>query len=138
MNVDWKNVVKNGGLKICSPAKAKALSIFPNCIGWCAGYDPKVAGIVVFKSQKGDDFPLSQASVNYLTKGKMEGRVEQDFVLFLRRGTNGNLEFVNVMTLEEVQVTVRHLALNDPNDASKGSSYWWLPGTTTVDEEVPF
>jgi hypothetical protein len=137
VNVDWKNVVKNGGLKICSPAKAKALSIFPNRIGWCAD-NPKVAGIVVFKSQNGDDFPLSQASVNYLTKGKIEGRVEQDFILFVRRGTNGDLEFVNVMTLEEVQAAVRHLALYDPKDASRGSSYWWLPGTTTVDEEVPF
>ena len=129
--------MKNGGLKICSLTTAKAKGVFPNRIGWLAD-NPKIAGIVVFKSQRGDDFPLSQASVNYLTKGKIEGRVEEDFVLFLRRGTNGNLEFVNVMTLEEVQAFVRHLPLHEPNDASKGSSYWWLPGTTTVDEEVPF
>ena len=138
-DVDWKSIVKNGELKICSLAKAKAKGVFPNRIGWLAD-SPKIAGIVVFRSQKGDDFPLSQASVNYLNKGKIEGRVEEDFILFLRRGTNGNLEFVNVMTLEEVQALVRDLPLYEPNDASRGSSYWWLPGTPTTvdDEEVPF
>ena len=137
-DVDWKSIVKNGELKICSLAKAKAKGVFPNRIGWLAD-SPKIAGIVVFRSQKGDDYPLSQASLDYLRAGKAEGRVEQDFVLLLRRGANGDREFVNVMTLEEVQVLVRDLPLYEPNDASKGSSYWWLPGTpTTVDEEVPF
>jgi hypothetical protein len=43
--VDLKNVVENGELKICSPAKAKAKGVFPNRIGWVAD-NPKVAGIV--------------------------------------------------------------------------------------------
>ena len=71
--------------EICSLTTAKAKGVFPNRIAWLAD-DPKIAGIVVFKSQRGDDYPLSQASVNYLSKGKTEGRVEEDFILFLRRG----------------------------------------------------
>ena len=105
---------------------AKAKGVFPNRIGWLAD-NPKIAGIVVFRSQKGDDYPLSQASLDYLRAGKAEGRVEQDFVLLLRRGANGDREFVNVMTLEEVQVLVRDLPLYEPNDASKGSSYSGCP-----------
>ena len=121
--VDLKNVVENGELKICSPAKAKAKGVFPNRIGWVAD-NPKVAGIVVFKSQNGDDYPRSQASLNVLRAGKTEGRVEQEFVLLLRRAADGSLEFVDVMTLEEIQTLVRGLPLYEPNDASKAPSAW--------------
>ena len=138
MNVDWKNVVKKWRPEnLFADDGEGEKGVFPNRIAWLAD-DPKIAGIVVFKSQNGDDFPLSQASVNYLSKGKIEGRVEEDFILLLRRGTNGDLEFVNAITLEEVRALVASLPLHEPNDASRGSSYWWLPGTQTVDEEVPF
>jgi hypothetical protein len=73
--VDLKNVVENGELKICSPAKAKAKGVFPNRIGWVAD-NPKVAGIVVFKSQNGDDYPRSQASLNVLRAAFLQGLQE--------------------------------------------------------------
>jgi hypothetical protein len=114
--MDWKSIIDNGGLSICSAQEAKAKDVYPNRLGWLKE-DPKIGAAIVFQSET--DFALGKAILEYLVKAK---GLKEAFVLLLRRGVNGHLEFVNAATIEEVEALLRNIK---PTEGNWGP-FWWL------------
>lgn len=118
--MDWKNIIDNdGNLRLCSDAEAQAKKVYPNRLGWPAT-QPKIGAVVVFKSKT--DFALSSVGLDYIVDAVRQHRIEQGFVLLLRKD-RGKFVFVNAAPVEEVKAALNN---NRPIDGEWGP-YWWLP-----------
>jgi hypothetical protein len=129
--MDWKSIIDNGGLIICSAQEAKAKGVYPNRLGWLKE-NPKIGAVIVFQSET--DFALGKASLEYLAKAKAEKGLKEAFILLLRRGVNGHLEFINAATTEEVEALLRN---NKPTEGIWGQ-FWWLEAELCDPNTVPF
>jgi hypothetical protein len=130
--MDWKIIINNGGIIICSAQQAKAKGVYPNRLGWLKE-NPKIGEAIVYQSET--DFALGQASLEYLVKAKAGGRLDEAFVLLLCRGMNGQPEFVNAATIEEVQALLRNIK---PTEGNWGP-FWWLRAELCDDpDDVPY
>jgi hypothetical protein len=90
MKVDWKTIIKNGGLVMCSEAEAKALKILPNRLGF-AKDNPRLGALIAFQHDNGL-WPVSVNGMN-LAKAKLEaGEFDSMDVLQLR--SEDSLELV--------------------------------------------
>jgi hypothetical protein len=131
MDINWKAIIDNDGLIICSAQEAQAKGVYPNRLGWLKK-DPKIGAVIVFQSET--DFALGKASLDYIAKPKAEGRLKEAFVLLLRRGVNGHLEFINSATIEEVEALLHN---NPPREGTWGP-FWWLQAELCHPNAVPF
>jgi|SRR6266540_398487 hypothetical protein len=129
--MDWKIIIDNDELIICSAQEAQAKGVYPNRLGWWKK-DPKIGAVIVFQSET--DFALGKASLDYVTKPKAEGRLKEAFVLLLRGGINGQNEFVNAATIEEVKALLRNITPRE----GKWGLFWWLCAELCHPNAVPF
>jgi hypothetical protein len=130
--MDWKSIIDNGGLIICSAQEAKAKGVYPNRLGWLKE-DPKIGAAIVFQSET--DFALGKASLEYLATAKAEGRLKEAFVLLVRRGMNGQPEYVNDATIEKVEASICNIR---PTEGNWGQPYWWLEADLGDPNTVPY
>jgi hypothetical protein len=126
--VKWKDAIANGTLKIIPTTLAQSKGIYPNTIAHIDGH-PRVGAVVVFQSDA--DFALGKAGLDYVTAAKAEGRLDEGWVLLLRRKGNA-FEFVNAAPLEVVAGVVA----NTPSRMGQWGEFWWLPAEIEV--TVPF
>jgi hypothetical protein len=129
--MDWKSIIDNDELNICSAQEAQAKGVYPNRLGWLKK-DPKIGAVIVFQSET--DFALGKASLDYVAKPKAEGRLKEAFVLLLRGGINGQSEFVNAATIEEVKALLHGIT---PRKGNWGP-FWWLQAELCHPNAVPF
>src|SRR5262245_8460952 len=125
--IDWKRIIDDGNLVIKKPS-----GIFPNAFGWPKD-NPRIGAAIVYQSQT--DFALGKATLDHALKAKANGRLDEAYVLFVRRGVANGLEFVRAVPAEKIEVRVRNLALYSGN----WGSYWWLHADEmpwTEDEDV--
>jgi hypothetical protein len=115
----WKDAIANGTLKITPTSVAQANGIYPNTLAVIDGH-PKVGAIVVFQSDT--DFALGKAGLDYMTLAKAEGRLDEAWVLFLRKVGN-RFEFVNVAPAETIAKIVNGLVTR----SGQWGEFWWLP-----------
>jgi hypothetical protein len=129
--MDWETIINDGELNICSAQEAQAKGVYPNRLGWLKK-DPKIGVVIVYQSET--DFALGKASLDYVAKPKAEGRLKEAFVLLLRRGINGQNEFVNAATIEEVKALLRNIP---PREGNWGP-FWWLQAELCHPDAVPY
>jgi hypothetical protein len=129
--MDWKSIIDNDGLIICSVQEAKAKGVYPNRLAWLKE-NPKIGAVIVFQSET--DFAFGKASLEYITKAKAEERLEKGYVILVRGSMNGRLEFVNAATIEEVEALVRNIPPHD----GKWGPFWWLRAELCHPNAVPF
>jgi hypothetical protein len=124
----WKEAAANGKLKVSPTQAAQAKGVYPNSLAWIDGC-PRVGAIVAFQSDS--DFALGKAGLDYVTQAKAEGRLDEAWVLLLRKQGNGYL-YVNSATAEAVVKVVTEL----PTRAGSWGEFWWLPAGFEM--AVPF
>jgi hypothetical protein len=129
--MDWETIINDGELIICSEQEAKAKGVYPNRLGWLKE-NPRIGVAIVFQSET--DFAFGKASLDYITKAKAEGRLDEAFMLLLRRGVNGHLEFVNAATLEEIEALLRNI----PPRKGNWGPFWWLQAELCHPDAVPY
>jgi hypothetical protein len=124
----WKEAIESGSLKISPTHVAQAKNIYPNALAWVDGH-PRVGAIVVFQSES--DFALGKAGLDYVTQAKAEGRLDEAYVVLLRKLGN-RYEYVNCAPVEAVAKVVNEF----PARAGSWGEFWWLPAGIEV--TVPF
>jgi hypothetical protein len=124
----WKDAVENGKLKLSPTQVAQAKSIYPNLLAWIEG-QPRIGAIVVFQSDS--DFALGKAGLDYVTRAKAEGRLDDAYVLLLRKHGN-RYEYINSNPVEAVTKVVSEM----PARAGQWGDFWWLPAGFEM--AVPF
>jgi len=124
----WKDAIANGTLKISPTSVAQAKGIYPNVLAWIDG-QPKIGAVAVFQSDT--DFALGKAALEYLIAAKTEDRLDEAWVLFLRKVGN-RFEFVNAAPVETIAKTVNDLVTR----SGQWGEFWWLPPEFEV--VVPF
>jgi hypothetical protein len=120
MDMDWKSIIDNGGIAICSAEEAQAKGVYPNRLGWLKE-DPKIGAVIVFQSET--DFAFGKNSLEYVTKAKVEKRLKEAYVVLVRGGMNDyhleHLEYINDATIEKIKALVHNIR---PRGGSGGSS----------------
>jgi len=133
-NMEWKKIIDEGELRLCSGEEARAKKVYPNRLAWLAK-QPKIGVVVVFQSET--DFALGRAGLYYIVNAVRQQRIEKGFVLLLRKD-NGKLEFVNAAPAEEIETALHN---NRPPLEGAWGPYWWLPADLAeilAPETVPF
>jgi hypothetical protein len=81
--------------------------------------------------QSETDFALGKAGLDYVVKAKAEGRIDEGYVLLLRKHGN-QIEYVDSAPVEVAAKVVSEMSPR----SGKWGEFWWLP--PGIDEEVPF
>ena len=123
-----KDLVESGKLEISPTQAAQAKGIYPNALAWVDG-NPRIGAIVVFQSD--NDFALGKAGLDYLTRAKAEGRLDEGQVSLLRKH-GGRYEYVNAAPVEAVTKVVAEM----PARGGQWGEFWWLPAE--IEMTVPF
>ncbi|HEX3339692.1 MAG TPA: hypothetical protein VHT68_11030 [Pseudolabrys sp.] len=126
--MDWKKLIENGELEICSTTQAKAREVYPNRIGWLK-QDPQVGALVVYQSET--DFAIGRAGIDYITNALQQDRIKEGFVVLLRGGDQP--KFVAAATPAEIECAVRGLPIQN----GKWGAFWWY-NAEAFDAGIPF
>src|SRR5262249_4142970 len=119
----WAEAIANGKLKLCTTSVAQAKGIYPNLLAWIDGH-PRIGAIVAFQSET--DFALGKAGLDHVTASKAEGRLDEAWVLVLRRKQGMEpYQYVNSATVEAVAKVVSDI----PARTGQWGEFWWLPTT---------
>jgi hypothetical protein len=86
-----------------------------------------LGALIIFKPQAYDEYPVSQAGVQYVLKAHLAKRVVGYVVLTSRR--NWKPEVVAVKEVAAVAAMLEHVP---PRDGPYGP-YWWLRADFTLD-----
>jgi hypothetical protein len=118
-----------------APERVKALRVWPNQL-WHNTIE-SLGALVIFKPQAYEEYPMSQAGLEYVLKAHQAGRIVGHVVLACR-GQNWKTIVVAVKDVTAVAAMVEHVP---PRDGPYGP-YWWLRADFTLDglstDETPF
>jgi hypothetical protein len=116
--------------------RTKALGVFPNQL-WYNGVEG-LGALVIFKPQAYDEYPVSQAGLNYVLEAHRAKRIAGHVVLACR--VNWKPELVAAKDVAAVAAMLQGVP---PRDGPYGP-YWWLRSDFTLDgralnsDETPF
>jgi hypothetical protein len=114
--------------RIFATDATKALGIFPNQL-WHHGVE-NLAALVIFKPQDYEEFPVSQAGLQYVLKAHQEKRAV-GYVVLARR----QLWKPQLVGAKDVAAVAAILKGVPPRDGPFGP-YWWLRADFTPDSKA--
>ena len=118
--------------------RTKALGVFPNQLWWHSVEG--LGALVIFKPQKYDEYPVSQAGLNYVLEAHRAKRIVGQVVL--ARRIEWKPELVAVKDVAAVAAIVQGVP---PREDGPFGPYWWLNADFRLDgarslnsDETPF
>jgi hypothetical protein len=121
-----------------APERTKALGVFPNQL-WHNAIE-RLGALVIFKPKAYEEYPMSQAGLEYVCKAHQAGRIVGHVALACR-GQDWKIIVVAAKDVTAVAAMVEGV----PPRGGKFGPYWWVRPNFTLDssaglspDETPF
>jgi hypothetical protein len=101
MPTDWKEIVANGDLVICSELEARRLNIYPNRYAHPRGR-PRVGALVIFEESNGMFRHMLDAD-DFIEAKLRAGDFESAVLLSMRQHPNGRVELIAVHSFTAIK-----------------------------------
>jgi hypothetical protein len=112
-----------------APESIKALGVWPNQL-WHNSIE-RLGALVIFKPQAYEEYPVSQAGLQYVLKAHVAERIAGHVVLACRQNWKPA-----VVAVKDVAAVAAVLEGVPPRDGPYGL-YWWLRADFTLDRFSP-
>src|SRR3984957_5473604 len=86
--------------------RSSSTQCYPNRL---YGDGKKIGAVVVVRGQRGNDFALGVAGIDYVLKAEAEGRIKQGFVVLAKQNGGAVPEYIAATRVTEVHERLRDL-----------------------------